>query len=260
MGWLQWVGALKLQVSFGEYSLFYRSLLQKRPIILRSLLIEAIPYCYQGHPKWHLKIQAAHVHTHTRTHSLSLFLSLFFVSLTHIHRHTISLFVSNTPNCGCLPGKSQKAPYTTGGACTHIHTHTLSLSRSLFLSSLSHIHTLSLLLPDTHTYEHLPGKSQKAPYTADGAHAHTHTHTLSLSLSLSFILSSLSHTHTLSLLYSDTHTCGRLPGKSQKAPYTTGGACTRGSNAAGLTSTTWIRWVDYIRGCGLDSCCRCRLD
>jgi len=42
MGWLRWVGSLKLQVSFAEYSLFYRALLQKRPIILRRLLIVAI--------------------------------------------------------------------------------------------------------------------------------------------------------------------------------------------------------------------------
>jgi len=32
-------------VSFAEYSLFYRVLLQKRPIILRSLLIVATLYC-----------------------------------------------------------------------------------------------------------------------------------------------------------------------------------------------------------------------
>jgi len=31
-------------VSFAEYSLFYRALLQKRPVILRSLLIAATPY------------------------------------------------------------------------------------------------------------------------------------------------------------------------------------------------------------------------
>jgi len=43
MGWLRLVGSLKLQVSFAEYSLFYRALLQKRPIILRSLLIVATP-------------------------------------------------------------------------------------------------------------------------------------------------------------------------------------------------------------------------
>ena len=41
----------KLQVSFAEYSLFYRALLQKRPIILRSLLIVATPYhdCVTSH-------------------------------------------------------------------------------------------------------------------------------------------------------------------------------------------------------------------
>ena len=38
MGWLRLVGSLKLQVSFAEYRLFYRALLQKRHIILRSLL------------------------------------------------------------------------------------------------------------------------------------------------------------------------------------------------------------------------------
>jgi len=44
MGWLRWVGTLKLQVSFPECRLFYRAFLQKSPIILRSLLIVAIPY------------------------------------------------------------------------------------------------------------------------------------------------------------------------------------------------------------------------
>ena len=46
MGWLRLVGSLKLQVSFSENSLFYRSLLHKRPIILRSLLVVATPYVY----------------------------------------------------------------------------------------------------------------------------------------------------------------------------------------------------------------------
>jgi len=44
MGWLRFVGSLKLQVSFAEDSLFYRALLQKRPIILRKLPIVATPY------------------------------------------------------------------------------------------------------------------------------------------------------------------------------------------------------------------------
>ena len=43
MGWLPIVGSLKLWVSFAEYCLFYAALSQKRPIILRSPLIVAIP-------------------------------------------------------------------------------------------------------------------------------------------------------------------------------------------------------------------------
>jgi len=44
MRWLRLVGSLKLWVSFAEYRLFYRALLWKRPIILRSLLIVATAY------------------------------------------------------------------------------------------------------------------------------------------------------------------------------------------------------------------------
>jgi len=44
MGWLQLVGSLKLQVSFAEYRLFYKALLQKRLIFVRRLHIVASPY------------------------------------------------------------------------------------------------------------------------------------------------------------------------------------------------------------------------
>jgi len=44
MGWLRSVGSIKLYVSFAEDCLFYRALLQKRPIILLILLTEATPY------------------------------------------------------------------------------------------------------------------------------------------------------------------------------------------------------------------------
>ena len=49
MGWLWLVGSLKLYISFAEYRLFYRALLQKRPVILRSLLVEATPYTWHHH-------------------------------------------------------------------------------------------------------------------------------------------------------------------------------------------------------------------
>jgi len=46
--WLRLVGSFKSSVSFVKYSLFYRALLQKRPILLRSLLIVATPYPFAG--------------------------------------------------------------------------------------------------------------------------------------------------------------------------------------------------------------------
>jgi len=54
MGWLRLVGSLQIQVSFAEYNLFNRALLQRRPIILRSLLIVATP---------HVCVHAARMHT-----------------------------------------------------------------------------------------------------------------------------------------------------------------------------------------------------
>ena len=44
MGWLRLVGSIKLYVSFAEYCLFNRALLQKRRMILSILLTEATPY------------------------------------------------------------------------------------------------------------------------------------------------------------------------------------------------------------------------
>ena len=61
-GWLRLVGSLKWDVSFAEYSLFYKVLLQKRRIILRSLLIVATPYSclmYMTYPckcTWHTPV------------------------------------------------------------------------------------------------------------------------------------------------------------------------------------------------------------
>jgi len=49
IGWLRLVGSLKLLASFAEYRLFYRALLQKRPVILRSVLIVATPYHKWAH-------------------------------------------------------------------------------------------------------------------------------------------------------------------------------------------------------------------
>jgi len=56
MGWLRLVDSIKLQVSFTEYSQFYRAFLQKSFWLLRSLLIVATPYAYLALPQsWNLQ-------------------------------------------------------------------------------------------------------------------------------------------------------------------------------------------------------------
>ena len=47
MGWLRLVGSFELQVYFAKRPYKRDDILQKRPIILRSLLVVATPY---GHP------------------------------------------------------------------------------------------------------------------------------------------------------------------------------------------------------------------
>jgi len=49
LGWLRLVGSLKLYVSFAKVPYERDYILQKRPIILRSLLIVATAYPVRGH-------------------------------------------------------------------------------------------------------------------------------------------------------------------------------------------------------------------
>ena len=72
MGWLHLVSSLKLQVSFAQYRLFYRALLQKRPIILRSLLMVANPYMKTSKQIWkiskHIWKQQNHIFVFVRVY------------------------------------------------------------------------------------------------------------------------------------------------------------------------------------------------
>ena len=66
MGWLQLVGSLKLEESFAHSCLFYRALLQKRPVILRSLLIVATLSTKDS--ATHCSIALCQTLQHTTTH------------------------------------------------------------------------------------------------------------------------------------------------------------------------------------------------
>jgi len=87
MVWQRLVGSLKLEVSFAEYSLFYRALLQKRPIISRSLLFAATPY-----PVWIFFVCGRW--RRSNSHSDTLFPVIFLVCTPTITWHPIPCHLS----------------------------------------------------------------------------------------------------------------------------------------------------------------------
>ena len=119
-GWLRLVGSLKLQVSIGECSVFSRALLQKRPMILRSLLIVAIQM-WANRMSLIMRMSFSrtntHAHTHTNTEISPIIGSREWVFHTHTHAHT------------------RKHTHTHTHTQIHTHTHT-------------HTHT------STHTHKH----------------------------------------------------------------------------------------------------------
>jgi len=109
MGWLRLVDSLTSKVSFAEYRLFYRALLQKRPIIWRSLLIVATPYesglwlhitCRDGssscHELCHLNITnsiiwiSPTVPSKLMSFRWYLVMSRWLIFICHTHTHTLS--------------------------------------------------------------------------------------------------------------------------------------------------------------------------
>jgi len=88
MGWLRLVGSFKLQVSCAEYRLVYSALLQKRPVILRSLLIVATPYHSRGQ-------QAC------TTMCDNIYINIHIYTYTYIHTY-IHIYISkNFPMHSC---------------------------------------------------------------------------------------------------------------------------------------------------------------
>jgi len=153
MQWLRWVGAWKIYVSFAEYSLFYRALLQKRPIILRSLLSVATKYEISTH---------AHTHTHTRTHSHSY---------THLHTHT---HISTQRNSAerCCSAERWSTPNSTMSLlpCYYAKIYVSFAEYSLFYRALLQKRpiTMSLLAcyyARTHTYVHSHLHTNATTYT-----------------------------------------------------------------------------------------------
>ena len=140
MGWLRLVGALKVQVSFAKEPYKRDDILQKRPIILRRLLIVATPYLL----------------------SVDLVLVVLAGAMcvcTHPHTHT-----------QCL---SRWLPNSHTPACTH-HTYKYTLPHS-HIPPQSHIHTY--WHTPTHTHTNMHTRAHTHTHTNTSTHTHIHTHT-----------------------------------------------------------------------------------
>jgi len=149
MGWLRWVGCLKIQVSLQNTGLFCRALLQKRPIFLSILLIpyqmsESISgvflWCCLCLLNWC---------------ALSHFGHQMSESIYGVFSHDIYWVISDI---------LVLSVYSHGVVCVHIHTYDITHTNThAHTHASTHIHTHSLSHTHTHTHKH--------------THTHTHTHT-----------------------------------------------------------------------------------
>ena len=102
MGWLRLVGSLKLLVFFAKEPYKRDNILQKRPIILRSLLIVATPYIYSHYVLQNIRIFSPY------TSCIHM-----FTPCTEHHRCSV-------------PWESESLMYSTVLSYTHIIIYTYS--------------------------------------------------------------------------------------------------------------------------------------
>ena len=116
MGWLRVAGSLKLYVCFAEYRFFYRSLLQLRPIILRSLLFAATPYIICITCVWVCLAYLIHI-----TYSGRLLRHLrhaYVISMTHSHIYLAYCIKT----CVCVCNRQDMCVYVCNRLTCQKHT------------------------------------------------------------------------------------------------------------------------------------------
>jgi len=122
MRWLQWVNSLKLQVSFAEYSLFYRALLQTRPLILRSLVIVATPYFVPMPLRSNRVTFAIHTHMYTPTHPHTYTDPI----ASHSHNSRVLTLQHTAPHCNALQHTATHKSHFTTSPYWEVANHCIS--------------------------------------------------------------------------------------------------------------------------------------
>ena len=146
---------LKIIGLFAEYSLFYRALSQKRPIILRSLLIVITPYWMQSfdHVTFVAWLCVCHTYLslvdHNRetqayyayiyvTHTRSCHTYMYVTHTQSCHTYT---YVTHTQSCHVDPQRShvRSTRFQDGMSIIHAY-HTHEINSELYQNTHSHIH------------------------------------------------------------------------------------------------------------------------
>jgi len=120
MGWLRIVGSLRIKVSFAKEPYKRDYILQKRPIISRSLLIVATPY--------------AHMYTPTYEH---VGICEPYVWLIYAHMH-IYIHMYTTQRTHLY------VAHICPQVCTYVHTHICNMYANMYTPAMpSHIPVLT---------------------------------------------------------------------------------------------------------------------
>ena len=144
MAWLHAVGSLKLHVSLAEYRLFYRALLQNRPIILRSLPIEATPYA-----SFICATRLIHIimpHSMCVAVYCSVCCSVIQCVLVRLHRHVSFICATRLihftmPHSMCVAVCCNMCCSVMQCILVHLHRHALFICATYFIHiNMPHSH------------------------------------------------------------------------------------------------------------------------
>jgi len=103
MGWPRLVGSIKLQVSFAEYSRFYRALLQRWPIIWSILLTEATSHVNLSVAHMYVNLRVAHMYANLSVAHMYVNLSVAVHIYVYVYKNTFCACVSRQWSwCACV--------------------------------------------------------------------------------------------------------------------------------------------------------------
>ena len=201
MRWLRFVGSLKFQVSFAKEPYTRDNILQKRPIIWWSLLIEPPHMRISAFQPWECDLMFTVLMSHvTRMNESCLTYAYVMCHMCVSHAaHVNSTHHTHdtlTSRVAYVPSPCRTHEHTWAHMSTHTHTQTWA-HMSTHISTHEHAHTHMSTHEHTHTHMSTHEHTHTHISTHEThEHTHTHTHTRAHTLTHQHIRDTWAHTHT----------------------------------------------------------------